>query len=85
MKLKDLASILKTAALEGADKALTGCGGLSIGISKAEAYRHYGRANVDRWLKEGLLQVSEKHFDRQKLERVAAASNRRTYLPVKER
>ena len=85
MKINELTSILKIAAKAGAEKALAGCGGLPDGISKAEAYRLYGRANVDRWLREGLLEVSNKNLDRVKLERVAAASNRRTYLPVTER
>ena len=85
MKINELTSILKIAAKAGAEKALAGCGALSEGINKAEAYRLYGRGNVDRWLLEGLIQVSNKNIDREKLEAVAAASNRRTYLPVTER
>ena len=85
MKINELTSILKIAAKAGAEKALAGSGALPDGITKAEAYRHFGRGNVDRWLQEGLIQVSNKNIDRTKLEAVAAASNRRTYLPVKER
>jgi len=85
MKINELTTILKIAAKAGAEKALAGSGALPDGISKAEAYRLYGRGNVDRWLLEGLIQVSNATIDRVKLERVAAASNRRTYLPVTER
>jgi len=85
MKITELSTILKIAAKAGAEKALAGSGGLPESISKAEAYRLYGRGNVDRWLQEWLIQVSDKNIDRVKLERVAAASNRRTYLPVTER
>ena len=85
MKITELSTILKIAAKAGAEKALAGSGGLPDGITKAEAYRLYGRGNVDRWLQEWLIQVSDKNIDRVKLERVAAASNRRTYLPVTER
>ena len=85
MKITELSTILKIAAKAGAEKALAGSGALPEGITKAKAYRLYGRGNVDRWLLEGLIQVSNKNIDRVKLERVAAASNRRTYLPVTER
>lgn len=85
MRITELTPILKNAAKAGAEKALAQCGGLPDRITKAEAYRLYGRSNVDRWLREGLLQISDKHFDRVKLERVAAASNRITYLSAKER
>jgi hypothetical protein len=82
MKINELANLLKTAATAGADKALAGSGALSDSITKAEAYRRYGRGNVDRWLKEKLFRVSAKHIDRQKLAQVAAGSNRITYLPA---
>ena len=85
MKINELTILLKIAATTGAEKALAGSGGLPDGITKAKAYRLYGRVNVDRWLQEGLIQVSNKNIDRVRLERVAAASNRRTYLPVTER
>jgi hypothetical protein len=85
MKITELIPILRIAAEEGAKKALAGCGNLTGGMTKAAAYRAYGRSNVDRWLREGLLKISDKHFDRDKLAQVAAASNRITYLPVAER
>lgn len=85
MRTKELITTLRLATTAGADKALAACGNLPAGITKAAAYRQYGRANIDRWLQEGLIEFSNKHFDRAKLAQVAAASNRLTYLPVAER
>ncbi|MGE6221160.1 hypothetical protein ACQKCH_15135 [Nubsella zeaxanthinifaciens] len=92
MKLKDLFLLLKDATLEGAGKALAESGQLKEQLCKAEAYRLFGRCNVDRWISEGLIsptncneRASRKYLDRNKLEAVAATSNRTTYLPVAER
>lgn len=92
MKLKDLVILLKNAAEQGTSNALAESGQLQDQMSKAEAYRLYGRGNVDRWISEGLIslsvrkgKISLKYLDREKLEAVAASSNRITYLPVAER
>jgi hypothetical protein len=92
MTLKELSHLFKNAVSEGAEKALNQSGGLPGTYTKAEAYRLYGRSDVDRWLAERLIipaikngTVSKIHLDRIKLERVAASSNRITYLPVAER
>ena len=92
MKLKELSSLLKMAVTSGADKALLATCHLKDRLTKAEAYRHYGRNNVDRWLSEGLISftsvnpsISKKTIDRKKLESIAESSNRVTYLPVAER
>jgi hypothetical protein len=85
MRINELTSILRIAADAGAEKALAGCGNAEAGITKAVAYRAYGRGNIDRWLQEKLIHVSEKKINRLNLERIAAASNRITYLPVAER
>jgi hypothetical protein len=85
MKINELAILLNNTATSGADKALAARGALPGRIIKAEAYRLYGRGNVDRWLKEKLFTVSQKHIDRQTLARVAAASNRISYLSAQER
>lgn len=85
MKTKDFARLLKTAVSEGAEKALTENKALANHCTKAEAYRMFGRSNVDRWLQEGLIQISNKLIIRIKLEQVAASSNRISYLPVAER
>jgi hypothetical protein len=85
MRLKVLITILKIASADGAEKALTSAGQLSDHLSKARAYSIYGRSNVDRWLRENLIQISDKRINRLKLEAIAAYSNRTTYLPVAER
>ncbi len=92
MKLESLSSLMKMAVTAGADKALAASCLLSGKITKSEAYRLYGRNNVDRWRAEGLISlnylstsISKKTFDRQQLESVAESSNRGTYLPVAER
>lgn len=85
MKNTELISILKNAVTAGAEKALAACGGFGAGMTKAAAYRLYGRSNIDRWLRENLIEIHHKHFDPAKLAQVAAASNRATYLPVAER
>ncbi|WP_199120331.1 hypothetical protein [Pedobacter sp. ASV28] len=92
MKLKELFNLLKDATEQGANKAL----GKSRyfqeqHICKAEAYRLFGRGNIDRWIIEGLISLSKSQsgsrlcLDRKKLEAIAASSNRITYLPVAER
>lgn len=92
MKLKDLVILLKNAVEQGTSNALAESGQLQDQIGKAEAYRLYGRGNVDRWISEGLIslsvrkgKISLKYLDREKLEAVAASSNRITYLSVAER
>lgn len=91
MKLKDLVNLLKNATEQGASKALLQSGHLQGQLSKAEAYRLFGRGNVDRWISEKLIgpihseRSSRKYLDRKKLEVIAASSNRITYLPVAER
>jgi len=45
MELKDFSRLLKTAALEGADKALAQAGGLPDGLAKEEAYRLYAASS----------------------------------------
>jgi hypothetical protein len=92
MKLKDLVHLLKNAAEQGSANALEESGQLQDQLTKAEAYRLYGRGNVDRWISEGLIspttpkgKISRKYLARTKLEAVAASSNRITYMPAAER
>lgn len=84
--------LVKESAETGAATALAGNITQPDKITKSEAYRLYGRTNVDRWFKEGLLKPavsadkkSLKCIDRKKLEAIAANSNRNTYLPVADR
>lgn len=92
MELKELSSLLKIAVTTGANKALAANCQLKDQLTKAEAYRIYGRYNVDRWLSEGLItltsvnpSISKKTINRKKLESIAESSNRVTYLPVADR
>jgi hypothetical protein len=85
MKLTELIDLLKNATDEGAGIALSSSGILQDQLSKTEAYKIYGRSNVDRWLSEKLIKISGKRIYRVALEAIAASSNRVTYLPVAER
>jgi hypothetical protein len=92
MMLNELSILLKKSVTIGVDNALTTHCPLKDRLNKAEAYRLYGRAQVDRWISEGLFKpfkgqiyISKSGINREKLEAVAAASNRGTYLPVSNR
>jgi hypothetical protein len=92
MMLKEMLLLVKQSAEIGAGTALAADVCQYEKLTKSEAYRSYGRASVDRWLKEGLLKPdvasekkSPKCIDRKKLEAIAANSNRITYLPVANR
>lgn len=91
MNLKELGGLFKGVVSAGADKALADSGALPDALTKAQAYHRYGRNNVERWLKEGLIATtkfgpsSKRTIDRLKLEAVARASNHTTYLPVAKR
>jgi len=85
MKLEQIILLLSNAVDDGTKNVLSNSGINQNKLSKSEAYRIYGRSNVDRWLRENLILISDKHFNRSKLEAVAASSNRATYLPVAER
>ena len=61
-------------------------------ISKREAHRLYGRAIVDRWIKEGLIKEikdgensSTVRIDRIQIEIIAKSSNRSSFLTTEER
>nr|WP_068891027.1 hypothetical protein [Pedobacter panaciterrae] len=92
MKLTEFTKLLTDAVNEGAEDALNETQVYKDFITKSEAYLTYGRSNVDRWMKEGLVQsehASNKAFtiqiDRKKLARVAYSSNRITYLATVDR
>lgn len=89
---QQLANLLTEAAELGALKALAAAGTIKPYLNKSEAFRLYGRANVSRWILEGLLTPRKDgndsaawRLDRVELEAVAKASNRHTYLSVEER
>jgi hypothetical protein len=92
MKLKELTLLLKTTLESGANKVLQQFGALNPMLTKAAAYRLYGRSDVDRWIEAGLIlpeqsagKKSHQQFNRAKLESIASTSNTGTYLPVAER
>ena len=92
MKAPELARLLLEAVTDGTAKVLSETGIQQARISKAGAYRLFGRSQVDRWITEGLFKpskgqvfISKSGINREKLEAIAAACNRGTYLPVAER
>jgi len=91
MKQAELTRIFLESVTGGTAKALSETS-IQTMVSKAEAYRLYGRSQVDRWISEGLFKplkgqiyISKSGIDREKLEAIAATSNRGTYLPVSDR
>lgn len=89
MTLVEISSLLKTAVKNGVCSAVQRHKLFLDPISKSEAYKKYGRSNVDRWLKERLISFSRAGnrsvLERDKLEKVARNSNRITYLTTVER
>lgn len=92
MKPAELTRIFLESVTGGTAKALSETSIQTVLVSKAEAYRLYGRSQVDRWIAEGLFKpfkgliyISKSGIDREKLEAIAATSNRGTYLPVTDR
>jgi len=92
MKIEEISQLMQSAILPGVAKVLAFAGPVRSQISKADAYRLYGRSNVDRWLAERLISLSsktgktsKKFLDKILLDGVAASSNRHTYLPTADR
>ena len=87
-----LAQLMAEAAEIGATRALSAIGAIKPYLKKSEAYRMYGKANVERWLMEGLITPRKDgdnsaawRLDRTELQAIAKASNRHSYLPVEDR
>lgn len=90
MRTKELSIFLRNAVENGASTVLMETNVVPELITKSQAYRLYGRCNVDRWILEGILKaISNKTtqilLDHAQLEVIAASSNRITYLQVVER
>lgn len=47
--------LIEQAAAMGAELALTRAGKLKPYLKKSEAFRLYGRANIENWVEEGLI------------------------------
>lgn len=84
MERKQLALLFNQSAIASTRKVLAHCYQLPASFTKRQAYKLYGRSDVDRWIAEGLISSKER-IDRVALERIASQSNRITYLPVAER
>ena len=85
MKIRELTALLTNAILHGTTKAMSVELTLQDSYSQARPCHFHGRNNMGRCIGEGLMKISNKKIDRLKLEAIAAASNRRTYLPVADR
>lgn len=92
MPMHILTALLADAAELGANAVLAKHGVLKPYLSKSDAYRIYGETNVDRWIAERLITARKDgghsakwRIDRQEIEAVAKASNRPSYMLVKER
>lgn len=81
-----LAQLLKGAAELGGIVALTEVGQLKPYLSKAEAYRKYGRTAVDNWITQGVVKEhqdfpnSKVRLCRKELASVAASQNLVQYI-----
>ena len=89
--ISQLQRLLESASEIGAKRALAEAGLIKPYLKKSEAYRMYGKANVERWLREGLLKPRKDgrasaswRLERAELESIAKASNRASYLTVQE-
>lgn len=86
-----LKNLLNHAAKLGAQQVLIDMGMLPATIKRGQAVKLYGRGDIDRWVKEGLLKPIQDgsnasvRFSLMELTGVALASNRHTYLEVHER
>jgi len=75
----------------GGVHALVAAGEAPATISQAQAYKLYGRNDIDRWVQEGLIKRiqdgnhSKVRYSLIELTNVALNSNRHTYLEVHER
>lgn len=86
-----LQALLEHAAENATMRVLIKLGKLPATIKQSEAFKLYGRNTVERWVKEGLIEQIQDgdyatiRYDILKLEGVAKASNRWTYLTTQER
>lgn len=86
-----LTLLLERAAELAATKALIATGCVPATIPQKKAYQLYGRRDIDRWVKEGLISKIQDgnrsgiRYSVEEITRVAVNSNRHTYLEVSER
>lgn len=81
--------VLKDIAKAGAIQALIETGQLKPFVTKAEAYRLYGRSNVEKWIRNGLITprggCGEKwRLERAEMEAIVASASLAAYINSKE-
>jgi hypothetical protein len=84
-----LALLIEQAAEMGAKHALTQTGHLKPYLKKSEAYRQFGRRNVEHWIDDGLLSPRKDgdhsaawRLDRLELEAIAKADDLLIYFQL---
>lgn len=82
-----LKMIIRESAEMGAIQALTKAGKLKPYLKKSEAFRKYGRANIEHWANEGLLTIRKDgdhsahwRIDRLEVEAIVKATTLLRYL-----
>lgn len=87
--ISKLSNLFKESVLKGVHDVIKEEDLFADQISKNDAYKMYGRSNVDRWLKEKLICISpvgnKGKIDRQEFEQLASRSNRFLYISAVER
>jgi hypothetical protein len=92
ISLPHLRTMLSEAAELGATRALAQAGVIKPFLTQAEAFRLYGRGNVESWVTAGLI-LSKKdgdfntkvRLDRIQLEVIAKSNNWKAYVPKEDR
>ncbi|WP_143072833.1 hypothetical protein [Parapedobacter indicus] len=84
-QLSEMRDVLKDVAKVGAVQVLTEIGQLKPFITKAEAYRLYGRTKVDMWIRNRLVTprggFGEKwRLERSELEAISASASLAAYV-----
>lgn len=92
ISITHLRILLSEAAELGAIKALAKAGVIRPFINKSEAFKLYGRTNIEKWLKAGLItprkdgaKSCQWRLERSELETVAKANNWSAYIPIEDR
>lgn len=80
----ELISLLQDTANLAAIQALVSAGKIPRFITKQEAFRRVGsRRKVEKWITEGVLNVTEAGIDQNQLNAIATSANLATYVHTK--
>ncbi|WP_199120330.1 hypothetical protein [Pedobacter sp. ASV28] len=79
-----LSMLLRDAAEMGALLALTKAGKIRPYMSKSEAFRTYGRKNIERWIDQGLITPRKdgNHSAPWRIERIEAEAIRKAVIAI---